>query len=187
MTDYWIYLPNPCHDRRYSPKGCVGEYEYQILGPQPSVPRYLRVVHLWRGPLRAVHLSRHKWPGISRLGCICCPLSSQGYLAPSIGCSLPWYHPPTRWSATLSSLRSVHQKSTFPERTTIRSPKVNLPKSIHFRAVCGANLVTYPAEFRGVEARVLRRVGKDRFLQTVQGYLAHKKPPTRRTLQLEHA
>ena len=30
--------------------------------------------------------------------------------------------------------------------------------AINFRALCGANLVTYPAEFRGVETRVLHRV-----------------------------
>jgi len=45
----------------------------------------------------------------------------------------------TRWSTTLSS-------------------KVNLPCAINFRALCGAKLVTYLADFRGVETLELHRV-----------------------------
>ena len=38
----------------------------------------------------------------------------------------------TRWSSTLSL-------------------NVNLPHAINFRALCGADLVTYPADLRGVK------------------------------------
>ena len=46
----------------------------------------------------------------------------------------------TRWSTTLAS-------------------KVNLPHAINFRALCGANLVTYPADFWRNKTRVAHRVG----------------------------
>ena len=43
------------------------------------------------------------------------------------------------------------------------SSKVNLPHAINFRTLCGANLVTYPADFRGVETRVLHKVVARKF------------------------
>ena len=47
--------------------------------------------------------------------------------------------PAARWSTTLLS-------------------KVNFHTAINFRALYGANLVTYPAELRRVKTRVLNRV-----------------------------
>ena len=40
--------------------------------PKLDVARSLIVVHLWRknGPLRAVHLSRHEWPTLTRHECV---------------------------------------------------------------------------------------------------------------------
>jgi len=43
--------------------------------------------------------------------------------------------------------------------TTTLSLKVILPLPIDFKAVCGASLVAYPADFRGNEIRVAHRVG----------------------------
>ena len=40
---------------------------------------------------------------------------------------------------------------------TARSSKVNLTHAINCRASCGANLVTYPAEFRGIKPVELHR------------------------------
>ena len=36
--------------------------------------------------------------------------------------------------------------------------EVNLPHAIRFGALCGAQMVTYPSDFRGVETLVLYRV-----------------------------
>jgi hypothetical protein len=41
--------------------------------------------------------------------------------------------------------------------TTLKA-NVNLHQAIGFRALYGANLVTYPADFRGSETRVAHRV-----------------------------
>jgi len=35
-----------------------------------------------------------------------------------------------------------------------------LPHAINFRTLCGANLVTFPAEFRGNKTRITHRVGR---------------------------
>ena len=43
--------------------------------------------------------------------------------------------------------------------STALSSKVNLHTAIDLRGSCGTNLVTYPAEFRRVETRVLRAGG----------------------------
>ena len=37
--------------------------------------------------------------------------------------------------------------------STTLSSEVNLHHAINFRALCGANVVTYPAKFRGIETR----------------------------------
>ena len=42
--------------------------------------------------------------------------------------------------------------------TTSLSSKVNLPHAINFRAFCGANVVTYPPEFREDETLELHLV-----------------------------
>ena len=41
--------------------------------------------------------------------------------------------------------------------TTLKA-NVNLHQAIGFRALYGANLVTYPADFRGMDTRVAHRV-----------------------------
>ena len=43
-------------------------------------------------------------------------------------------------------------------RTTTRSSKINLQHALNFRAFCGANFVTYSANFKGNETRVAYRV-----------------------------
>ena len=47
------------------------------------------------------------------------------------------------------------------------SSKVNLPHTINFTALYGANLVTYPANFRGVETLELHRVVTDKRLNVL--------------------
>jgi len=43
--------------------------------------------------------------------------------------------------------------------TTTLSSKVNLPHEIDVRALCGANLVTYPSKLRGIETLEVHHVG----------------------------
>ena len=58
--------------------------------------------------------------------------------------------------ARISWLVSVRSPAT--RRTTILPSKVNLPRAINFRALRGANLVTYPPELWGNETFELHRV-----------------------------
>ena len=50
-------------------RGETGGPQQSVTAPGPSVRRHLRVqgsrfnCNLESGPLRAVHVSRHKWPG----------------------------------------------------------------------------------------------------------------------------
>ena len=53
--------------------------------------------------------------------------------------------------------------------TTTRSSKVNLPHTIEFRASWVTRLVTYPADFRGNEPCVARRVAT--FMMHIWNYL----------------
>jgi len=52
----------------------------------------------------------------------------------------------------VAPLRNGTVRATAAARlTTTLSSKVNLHHAINFRALCGANLVTYPADFRGTK------------------------------------
>jgi len=115
----------------------------ESLPTRPRVMNRLRALRAlrFRNRLRAVHVlvnldDSSGTVGGAVSGNILHPfvqiLSTLNSLLPA---RIPSHHLPTRWSTTLSS-------------------KVNLPQEIHFRVFCGANLVTYPAKFRGVETRV---------------------------------
>jgi len=69
----------------------------------------------------------------------------------------------TGQSRSESRLSPTHQNTSAPRRwTATLSSKVNLPEAINFRALCGANLVTYPPVFLGNETVEVHRVAQDK-------------------------